>query len=98
MRISDWISDLCSSYLAAQLHVRQRQSQVEQTGRRHLDIVRDLLARVKGGIARTAELVRICVERIGVRVVDQTTQIRPAEAREPHVEIDRKSTRLNSSH
>src|SRR3546814_20876883 len=31
---------------AAQLHVRQRQSQVEQTGRRHLDLVRDLLAQI----------------------------------------------------
>src|SRR3546814_2373208 len=95
MRISDWSSDVCSSDLREVARLRDHRA----AGRTEPDsqLARDDLRQRRLAEPRRA-IEKHMVERIGARLrrLDENAQILPRR-RLPD-ELDRKSTRLNSSH
>src|SRR3546814_3863065 len=101
LRISDWSSDVCSSDL--------RQIDGQLTGLRErllaeqdIDVV---VRRVHAGVMAHVEAVHHMQRRARFASVETEVHMRPAHARDEHADaeqrqqhVDRKSTRLNSSH
>src|SRR3546814_3384423 len=101
MRISDWSSDVCSSDLAA-LRILRYTSAGHQ-GARHQAAVAERLAldvlhrRLAGAMDR-AGLQQSLEQRARVLVVNAEHHVRHHLVELVAGELDRKSTRLNSSH
>src|SRR3546814_6761835 len=105
MRISDWSSDVCSSDLRARAVVfaRHRQPVIGEPRRRALRHLIEPQQRIVGesGASRTGLEQILRTVRIAVRA--DAREVAPrivaaARARRGGVLVDRKSTRLNSSH
>src|SRR3546814_2977709 len=101
MRISDWSSDVCSSDLLEGERTRTAHMEVQTDLPRHPDAAMNLDAVACGGVICLGRrqprggggddevmlpFACRCMDRIGAREFDET------------IELDRKSTRLNSSH
>src|SRR3546814_9527240 len=107
MRISDWSSDVCSSDLLVDEKVEHARSLLELVANRHRVLVL-LRAEAIGFVEDQAEHVGITFDALLVeRTHNAGEQHIAARARGdglPHLrekgrhEVDRKSTRLNSSH
>src|SRR3546814_5747405 len=101
MRISDWSSDVCSSDLRPDINLRATVLVDEDLLRarflelRHQKILDD-------GLARAGRTDNQCVTQIADMEVEIIGRLRGrlhhGDRRPPMVPLDRKSTRLNSSH
>src|SRR3546814_4817435 len=100
MRISDWSSDVCSSDLPAQVHdIGQSSHGVRAAAEaEQADPVAGMIMADDRSIAVDDVLIEACAERRLEDLPDICRRQRSAFAAPKPGIVDRKSTRLNSSH